>query len=346
MASLARTSASSQFFLSDEFENIVRVSRDRVFKISGDNSSSIRIEPVNEAPGKWDLLKYIIREEIHQDQNENILIMVENDISSVKGCLLSNELYLKNSFSKYLNWNGRMKSIVEKMKSDNNEEENNDIDNNSDYQRKRMRRCRGGRNIVTLDRRSTASNTHPIDYAAHAPILENCEESNDSSNVCIVKGDELSQNGIGFNGNIIIARYNPVSNSEISILETYTPRYVIMYDPRPSFIRQLELFNSLYPETRVKTLYFLMYEKSIEEQNYLSLLRKERESFEKLIHDKSIISIPKRILSSAASMKTVLVDVREFRSSVPFALYSRFKIIPLTLVVGDYVLSPNICVER
>ena len=43
----------------------------------------------------------------------------------------------------------------------------------------------------------------------------------------------------------------------------------------------------------------------------------------------------------------VVVDVREFMSSLPSILHqSAFKLMPVTLEVGDYVLSPDICVER
>eukprot|EP00889_Picochlorum_renovo_P003448 jgi/Picre1/30478/NNA_005842.t1 len=43
----------------------------------------------------------------------------------------------------------------------------------------------------------------------------------------------------------------------------------------------------------------------------------------------------------------VIVDVREFMSHLPAVLYSQgYNIIPITLEVGDYVLSPEICVER
>ena len=44
---------------------------------------------------------------------------------------------------------------------------------------------------------------------------------------------------------------------------------------------------------------------------------------------------------------TVIVDVREFRSSLPSLLHSRgLTVIPVTLEVGDYVLSPSLVVER
>lgn len=47
------------------------------------------------------------------------------------------------------------------------------------------------------------------------------------------------------------------------------------------------------------------------------------------------------------STPKVIVDVREFRSSLPSFLYQRgMQVIPVTLEVGDYVLSPDICIER
>ena len=41
------------------------------------------------------------------------------------------------------------------------------------------------------------------------------------------------------------------------------------------------------------------------------------------------------------------MDVREFRSSLPLLIYRHnIRVIPCTLEVGDYILSPRICVER
>lgn len=43
----------------------------------------------------------------------------------------------------------------------------------------------------------------------------------------------------------------------------------------------------------------------------------------------------------------VIVDIREFGSSLPNILQAkRLALLPITLEVGDYVLSPEICVER
>ncbi|KYN22936.1 DNA repair endonuclease XPF, partial [Trachymyrmex cornetzi] len=51
--------------------------------------------------------------------------------------------------------------------------------------------------------------------------------------------------------------------------------------------------------------------------------------------------------SEAKIIPKVIVDMREFRSELPAILYTRgIKIEPVTLVVGDYILTPEICIER
>lgn len=43
----------------------------------------------------------------------------------------------------------------------------------------------------------------------------------------------------------------------------------------------------------------------------------------------------------------VIVDVREFRSALPSLIHARGLVVtPCTLEVGDYVLTPTVCVER
>ena len=52
-------------------------------------------------------------------------------------------------------------------------------------------------------------------------------------------------------------------------------------------------------------------------------------------------------LAATAEPPRVVVDVREMRSSLPSLLHARsMVIIPCMLTVGDYVLTPQICIER
>ena len=52
-------------------------------------------------------------------------------------------------------------------------------------------------------------------------------------------------------------------------------------------------------------------------------------------------------LTATASPPRVVVDVREFRSALPSLLHgSNTIVVPCQLTVGDYILTPDICVER
>lgn len=52
-------------------------------------------------------------------------------------------------------------------------------------------------------------------------------------------------------------------------------------------------------------------------------------------------------LAATAAPPLVVVDVREFRSALPSLLHGNNTIVvPVQLTVGDYILTPDICVER
>eukprot|EP00959_Pyramimonas_sp_CCMP1952_P259634 5428580-Pyramimonas_sp.AAC.1 len=50
---------------------------------------------------------------------------------------------------------------------------------------------------------------------------------------------------------------------------------------------------------------------------------------------------------STQTRTKLVVDIREFMSPLPAVLHAAgLELSPMTLEVGDYVLSPEICVER
>lgn len=52
-------------------------------------------------------------------------------------------------------------------------------------------------------------------------------------------------------------------------------------------------------------------------------------------------------LAATAEQPRIVADMREFRSSLASLLHARsMDVIPAQLTVGDYVLTPNICIER
>lgn len=132
-------------------------------------------------------------------------------------------------------------------------------------------------------------------------------------------------------------------------------------------------------------VFFLMYEASAEEKNFKKALEREQNAFERLIHHKKTMPPPalqsldtqemrqalqqgpgvagtylggslplsmdtrrgKGKVNTSKERRDIAVDVREFRSALPSILHQGgMRLAPVTLVVGDFVLSNVHCVER
>ncbi|KAK1262359.1 DNA repair endonuclease UVH1 [Acorus gramineus] len=163
-------------------------------------------------------------------------------------------------------------------------------------------------------------------------------------------------------------------DSNQQILDIMKPSVIVVYHPDVAFVREIEVYKAQNPGRSVK-VYFLFYEDSMEVQKFEASIRRENSAFESLIRQKSLMMIPvdqdgKSFASSSSNesqslvshnsvtrkaggrkaaekeMK-IIVDMREFMSSLPNVLHQKgMHIIPVTLEVGDYILSPLICVER
>jgi DNA excision repair protein ERCC-4 len=129
--------------------------------------------------------------------------------------------------------------------------------------------------------------------------------------------------------------------------------------------------------------YFLMFEASAEQKVFLKALEREQSAFERLIHHKKTMPPPVLRVEGTQEMQQALargdgvagtyqggalplsmdtrtgggkakeearniaVDVREFRSALPSILHQGgMRLAPVTLTVGDFVLSNVHCVER
>ncbi|XP_038066570.1 DNA repair endonuclease XPF-like [Patiria miniata] len=160
-------------------------------------------------------------------------------------------------------------------------------------------------------------------------------------------------------------------------LQEVQPMFVILYDAEIQFVRQLEVFKASRPGHPLR-VYFLIYSGSTEEQRYLTSLRKEKQAFEHLIREKATMVLSEEVeghgdtapqlnrdqqsatgsLQSSSSraggrqsqgqvQQKVIVDMREFRSELPSLIHKRgIDIEPVTIEVGDYILTPDVCVER
>ena len=170
--------------------------------------------------------------------------------------------------------------------------------------------------------------------------------------------------------NIILRTFYSIDTESLKMLD---PHSIIIYTPDLEVIRTIELFKLDNSEEKIK-VFFFMYSDSIEEQKYLTQVRREKEAFEKLIQTKSVmapyneeagVSIEfliedvvgrgaigggvglKDVLTDSEFPRKIIVDTRDLRSSLPFLLHLYgFEIEPLTISICDYILSPTICVER
>lgn len=248
----------------------------------------------------------------------------------------------------------------------------------------KRRRTRGGHTVAGMSRKNTESAPESLEAEAGdvASFMKNAmqhslddmgpEEEETVQNAA----DHFTQDefdsffGLLSMEDLVVVR--PYSGDEDdNNLQELRPRFIVMYDPEPSFVRRVEVYRTRHADVDVR-VYFLMYAESVEEQRYLSNLRREKESFERLIREKAMMALPlqadgrpaeqsadERLLRTinsrlAGGQRTassepprVIVDMREFRSSLPSMLHAAgMQVVPCTLQVGDYILTSTMCVER
>lgn len=167
---------------------------------------------------------------------------------------------------------------------------------------------------------------------------------------------------------VIIETYSDSSNE--FLLQELNPSYVIMYEPDLTFIRRVEIFQAMNSNSPAR-VYFMYYGTSVEEQYHLLKIRLEKQAFTRLIKEKATLGkhfqtekdnwkfkirkpqVVNTRIAGGSTFRTeedemrVIVDTREFSSPLPNLLYrAGLKVIPCMLTVGDYIVSPKICVER
>ncbi|OLY78857.1 DNA repair protein rad16 [Smittium mucronatum] len=143
------------------------------------------------------------------------------------------------------------------------------------------------------------------------------------------------------NNLINIRVYDGPNDSQMLI--DYNPSNIIMYTPNTEFIRQIEVM--VIPLQPVKAVDLendlrMSLIRSIAPLNYMGSSKKRLESADGILFTKE--------------KYRVIVDVREFRSPLPFSLYktkphdfeTSVEIIPRTLLIGDYVIHDRCCIER
>lgn len=159
------------------------------------------------------------------------------------------------------------------------------------------------------------------------------------------------------------------THKHAGFLEQLQPAFVAMYDPDPGLVRELERYHcSSPPGTPPLRLFLLAFEESVEERRYLGAVQREKQAFQSLIEHKASMIVTLDAGDAALSQqqqqqqlvvdsrsrergrparRRYVVDLREFRSVLPSLLHqSGAQLVPATLTVGDFVISPALCVER
>ncbi|EER36837.1 DNA repair protein RAD1 [Histoplasma capsulatum H143] len=310
-----------------------------------------------------------------------------NDEVEVDGNKPSGEFMLRRKLRSYLNWKRISSKINSNMYDTKSKQEPgtasgyNSVGSATRYQGRappnKRRRVRGGGGSGLAPVRSASNSVQPDTMASAqvSTLLEEiklAEPQDEAIGVEIVDDDQKDTEDFYqlYDMNDLLMVYSYQGDVDDHVLEEVKPRYIIMYEPDAAFIRRVEVYRSSHTDREVR-VYFLYYGGSVEEQRYLSAVRREKDAFTKLIkekgsmaltitHDRSaedpqeqfLRTVNTRIagggrLAATAAPPTVVVDVREFRSALPCFLHGRSMIVvPCQLTVGDYILTPDICVER
>jgi DNA excision repair protein ERCC-4 len=291
---------------------------------------------------------------------------------------------MRRKLRDYLNWKKEFKKISAALFSENqsalNGATNTRPQTNSFRGRappNKRRRVRGGGSMGSAPSRAAngsilAGEDKPLEVAGLISDLVPTEaESAQKEEIIADPLDDMEDFYQLYDMQDLVVIHAYDGDMDEHVLEEVKPRYIIMYEPDTSFVRRVEVYRSSHNDRNVR-VYFLYYSGSVEEQRYLSAVRREKDAYTKLIKEKGSMSIvmttdahgiedPQEAflrtintriagggrLAATAQPPRVVVDVREFRSSLPSLLHGRsMVIVPCMLTVGDYILSPNICVER
>lgn len=159
-------------------------------------------------------------------------------------------------------------------------------------------------------------------------------------------------------------------NRDLSILQEFKPDNVIMFDQNNYFLRHFQFSNMLDHRMEVMVLvgesylegYLFKARDKREDQTFVKLTkavarlhgvnnraidRIKLDSGLKLVSRKEGENKNLSVSSINPDGPVVLVDKREFNSETPSLLYfAGYKVLPMFLKIGDYILSNDIVIER
>ncbi|KAK5129037.1 hypothetical protein LTR85_000370 [Meristemomyces frigidus] len=296
----------------------------------------------------------------------------------------SAKFMLRRKLRNYLQWKRDFARVSSNLFAENNKAINGTASHSGGQANRgrgppnKRRRMRGGGNSMSGAQRAANGSVHVAgDKDSHIQALMQELAPNEMDDAPAAKADvgadpldDMDDYYELYDMEDLVLVHPYDGDMDDHLLEEVKPRYVIMYEPDAAFIRRIEVYRSSHGSRQVR-VYFMYYGGSVEEQRYLSAVRREKDAFTKLIRERGnmaltfthdtanldpqesfLRTVNTRIagggrLAATAEPPRVVVDVREFRSSLPSLLHGRnMVVVPCMLTVGDYVLTPTICIER
>jgi DNA excision repair protein ERCC-4 len=372
--------------------------------LANSRQSDDTIRPVLEELPKWAVIFEIMDEierdvyfnPVHDDSSGAILIMCGDNATCAQireflqimqieeqvdedgdtSMQASASAMMKRKLRNYINWKREFSKVGARLlsggqKGSESKSEQSPAANRGRAPPNKRRRLRGSSSAAAGPNRSDVTRTAGDKDAHLASLIDETEPAAEAGLKDEIGADPMNNMDeyyelYDMKDLVIVHPYD--GDLDEHILEEVKPRYIIMYEPDPAFIRRIEVYRSSHTDRNVR-VYFTYYKESVEEQRYLSAVRKEKDAFTKLIRERATMTVTidnsklepeeaflrtinTRIagggrVSATAVKPRVVVDTREFRSSLPSLVNARgMDIIPCMLTVGDYVLTPDICIER
>jgi DNA excision repair protein ERCC-4 len=228
------------------------------------------------------------------DEEEQVLDEEKSSEDSTSG-----EVLMRRKLREYLNWKqnfSRVKHNLYVPKQNSSDAPNRGQSPSSVPGRappNKRRRVRGGGSNSLVSARAPNSSVQGQDEAP-IQVSELLEDLQPTAVEEVLKEDNVIDNLedmedyyelYDMNDLVMIHPYD--GDMDERILEEARPRYIIMYEPDAAFIRRVEVYRSSHSDRNVR-VYFMYYGGSVEEQRYLSAVRREKDAFTKLITEKGV----------------------------------------------------------
>jgi DNA excision repair protein ERCC-4 len=283
------------------------------------------LRPILEELPKWAVLAEILDEierdayfnPVHDDSSGAILIMCGDhgtcaqlreylqtmhaganaeDEEATSISQASAAFMMKRKLRNYIQWKREFTRISASLLSGGQKVTETYVDSRTAASRGRVppnkrRRVRGAGSAASGPPRSDGSRTagdrdaHFSSLLAAVQMTEAETVQKDEIGADVLKDMEANYELYEMSGLVVIHPYD--GDVDDHVLEEVKPRNVVMYEPDAAFIRRIEVYRSSHTDRNIRT-YFMYYKDSVEEQGYLSSVRREKDAFTRLIRERGV----------------------------------------------------------